>query len=103
MMRLFFVLVVAGLVAVAAAWIADNDAAMLVTAGNYEIRTTVGVAIILLLVSFAVLWLFLRILFGIVAAFARAGAQLSRARRGPPVSAQPADSRQTAPAQSSGP
>jgi hypothetical protein len=84
MIRLLLILILAGLVALSAAWIADHDAVMIVTAGSYEIRTTVAIATGLLLVLYAVLWLFLRILFALFTALSRAGGSLSGKHR-PPV------------------
>jgi uncharacterized membrane-anchored protein len=71
MIRLLFILVVAGLVALMAAWIADHDMVLTLTAGSYELRTTVAVAAGLLIVCFTALWLLLRVLFAILSALAR--------------------------------
>ena len=81
MIRLLFILIVAGLVALGAAWVADHDAVLTLTAGSYEIRTTAVVAAGLLIVSFAVLWLLLRILFAILKGLTRAGGRLSGKRK----------------------
>jgi uncharacterized membrane-anchored protein len=81
MMRLLFILVIAGLVALGAAWIADHDAVLTLRVADYEIRTTVTVAIAVLLVCFFVLWLALRIVFAILKGFGKAGGWLSAPRK----------------------
>jgi uncharacterized membrane-anchored protein len=81
MMRLLVILVIAGLVALGAAWIADHDAVLTLTVADYELRTTAMVAIAVLLVCFFVLWVALRILFAILKGFAKAGGWLSAPRK----------------------
>jgi uncharacterized membrane-anchored protein len=72
MIRLLVILIAAGLVALGAAWIADHDSVMMLTVANYEIRTTVAVAILLLLFCFLALWLVLRVAFTILKGLAGA-------------------------------
>jgi uncharacterized membrane-anchored protein len=72
MIRLLVILIAAGLVALGAAWIADHDAVLMLSAGDYEIRTTAAVAIALLLACFMALWLVLRVLFTILRGLASA-------------------------------
>jgi uncharacterized membrane-anchored protein len=81
MMRLLLILVIAGLVALGAAWIADHDAVLTLTVADYEIRTTATVAIAVLLVCFFVLWVALRILFAFLKGLARASGSLSASRK----------------------
>ena len=80
MIRLLFILIVAGLVALGAVWVADHDAVLTLNIASYEIRTTAAVAVVLLLASFGVLWLLLRILFAILKGLTRAGGRLSGSR-----------------------
>jgi uncharacterized membrane-anchored protein len=96
MMRLLFILVIAGLVALGAAWIADHDAVLTLTVADYEIRTTVAVAIAVLLVSFFMLWVALRVLFAIFKGFARARTRISAPRKSVP-DLSPANGAQTLP------
>ena len=72
MIRLLVILLAAGVVGLSAAWIADHDSVLMLTVGDYEIRTTAAVAIALLLVCFAALWLVLRIMFTILRGLASA-------------------------------
>lgn len=72
MIRLLVILIAAGVVALSAVWIADHDAVLMLTVGDYEIRTTAAVAIALLLVCFMALWLVLRVVFTIVRGLAGA-------------------------------
>ena len=89
MIRLLVILLAAGLVALSAAWIADHDSVLMLTAGDYEIRTTAAVAAALLLVCFMALWLVLRVLFTIVRGLASAR-RAATIRRPPPIVADPA-------------
>ena len=89
MIRLIVILFAAGLVALSAAWIADHDAVLMLTVGDYEIRTTVAVAIALLLVCFLALWLVLRVLFTILRGLAGAH-RVAVARKPLPVGPQEA-------------
>jgi uncharacterized membrane-anchored protein len=77
MIRLFSIIVLAGVVALAAAWVADHDTALILTVADYEIRTTVAVATVMLLAVFFALWLVLRILFALVRSLAKAGGHVS--------------------------
>ncbi|HXJ02848.1 MAG TPA: hypothetical protein VNH44_16630 [Micropepsaceae bacterium] len=77
MIRLLFILIIAGLVALGAAWIADHDVTMTLTVGSYEIRTTAAVAILLLLVLFLILWLFLHLVFSVFTGLTTARRALS--------------------------
>jgi uncharacterized membrane-anchored protein len=72
MIRLLVILIAAGLVALSAAWIADHDSVLMLTVGDYEIRTTAAVATALLLVCFMTLGLVLRVLFTILRGLASA-------------------------------
>jgi uncharacterized protein HemY len=72
MIRLIVILFAAGLVALSAAWIADHDSVLMLSVGDYEIRTTAAVAIALLLICFLALWLVLRVLFTILRGLASA-------------------------------
>jgi uncharacterized membrane-anchored protein len=72
MIRLFVILIAAGLVALSAAWVADHDTVLMLCVGDYEIRTTAAVAIALLLACFMALWLVLRVLFTILRGLASA-------------------------------
>ncbi|HEY4266023.1 MAG TPA: hypothetical protein VGM72_11945 [Micropepsaceae bacterium] len=81
MMRLLFILIIAGVAALAAAWVADHDAVLTLTVADYEIRTTAAVAVVILLVCFFVLRVALRILFAVLKGLAMAGGQLSRNHR----------------------
>jgi uncharacterized membrane-anchored protein len=72
MTRLLIILLAAGLAALSAAWIADHDSVLMLIVGDYEIRTTAAVAIVLLLLCFIGLWAVLRVLFTIVRGLASA-------------------------------
>jgi uncharacterized membrane-anchored protein len=84
MIRLLVILIAAGLVALGAAWIADHDAVLMLTVGDYEIRSTAAVAIALLLVCFMALWLVLRVGFTIVRGLASAH-RVAVERKPPPA------------------
>ena len=61
MIRLLAILVAAVLIAAAAAWVADQQGVLAMTAGSYEIRMTTPVAIALLIVFAFAIGLFTRI------------------------------------------
>ena len=61
MTRLIAILLVAGLAALAAIWLADHDGSVLIAIAGYEIRMRVVVAAALLLIAFAALYAFVRL------------------------------------------
>ena len=62
MSRLIAVLVAAGLVALAAMWLADNDGTVVLAIAGYEVRMRAVLAAGLLLLVFAVLYVFIRLI-----------------------------------------
>jgi HemY protein len=62
MIRLILILLVAGLAGLAAIWLADNDGAVLIAIAGYEIRMRAVVAAALLLLIFAALYAFIRLI-----------------------------------------
>jgi len=62
MSRLIVVLLVAGVAALAAMWLADHDGSVLIAIAGYEIRMRVIVAAALLLLAFAALYAFIRLI-----------------------------------------
>ncbi len=80
MRRLLFILIVACLFASAVAWIASREGTLMLTAGNYEVRTGIGVAIFMVLL----IVVFLMFLFRLTGVALRTPTRLSewfRARR----------------------
>jgi uncharacterized membrane-anchored protein len=84
MMRFASVLIVAVLVGLGVAWLADHNQPLTLLVPNYEIRTTTEVAGALLLVCFAILWLVLRLVFAFFTSFARTARWLSTERKAAP-------------------
>ena len=62
MTRLIAVLLVAGLAALAAIWLADHDGSVLIAIAGYEIRMRAVVAAALLFVLFAAIYAFIRLI-----------------------------------------
>jgi HemY protein len=62
MTRLIAVLLVAGLAALAAIWLADHDGTVLIAIAGYEIRMRAVVAAALLLLAFGALYAFIRLI-----------------------------------------
>jgi HemY protein len=62
MIRLVAVLLVAGLAALAAIWLADHDGTVLIAIAGYEIRMRAVVAAALLLLVFAAVYAFIRLI-----------------------------------------
>ena len=62
MTRLIAVLLGAGLAALAAMWLADNDGSVILAIAGYEVRMRAVVAAALLLLLFAVLYAFIRLI-----------------------------------------
>jgi HemY protein len=62
MTRLLAVLLVAGLAALAAIWLADHDGTVLIAIAGYEIRMRAVVAVALLFVLFGVIYAFVRLI-----------------------------------------
>jgi HemY protein len=81
MIRLILLLVAGGAIAVGAAWLADHDGIFLLTMNGYEVRTSAGFAVFLLLLTAALLLLLLRLVFLLLRSPDRFGSFFS-ARRG---------------------
>lgn len=66
MTRLLFILIVAGLIAVGVAWVADNDGVATIVMGSYEFSTSASVIVVLGLILAGALALLLRVTFFVV-------------------------------------
>jgi HemY protein len=84
MMRLLFILVAAGVIALGAAWLADHDGVLTLIIAGYELRTSAGFAALLVLVLAALLFALTRVVFLILGGPAKLGAFFAgrRTRKG---------------------
>ena len=84
MMRLLFILVAAGVIALAAAWLADHDGVLTLIIAGYELRTSAGFAALLVLVLAALLFALTRVIFLVLGGPAKLGAFFAgrRTRKG---------------------
>jgi HemY protein len=84
MMRLLFILVAAGVIALGAAWLADHDGVLTLIIAGYELRTSAGFAALLVPVMAALLFALMRVIFLIWGGPAKLGAFFAgrRTRKG---------------------
>jgi HemY protein len=84
MMRLLFILVAAGVIALGAAWLADHDGVLTLIIAGYELSTSAGFAALLVLVLAVLLFALMRVIFLIWGGPAKLGAFFAgrRTRKG---------------------
>ena len=80
MIRLVLILIVAGLIALGAVWLADHAGVLTLTIDGYEFRTSAALAAVLLLVIVALLFALLRLAPLLLAGPSRLGAFFGRRR-----------------------
>src|SRR5258705_9909274 len=61
MIRLFFILLVAVLIGLGAAWLADHDGLLTLTVSGYEVRTSAAFAVVLLFVLIIIAFVLMRL------------------------------------------